>query len=713
MSSSHSASDLASLDPPVRSSEASAKVRHGSSTTPSPESEAITQAVHASRNGNSSLLPTLEKLPARSESLLQSFNGKTSSEDCDGSNANTPRLPFAKHSSSDLDSMPAEDRAALSPVEESSPDRASFPADFRRLNVISSSFRTATFNLDSGDPDNMSDAERPVERGLMKGHQTITSSSPSVDAGSPPSCNPSPLRSQHIRTNSNGQTSILDECRDSHVVRPPGLKTVRSEPSQRGGEETFPANRNRSSSRSSQSRVEKRIEATLAEAEPATNARSRKSSHMLGLFKENVPQEGRKNSQNTKPPPAMLRDADPRQDSNTIGKLSDNWYGGEDVMIEEEEETSHAQPSNTRWRTDNQQQVDSPMVQSGRSTRESSEEEAAIEDLHRVKEEKEASLQDVIRRASNHEDTTSKKKLPTRLLEEIRQHHNLATPFHDKFRTTQSRPFSRQISLSERQASKQSQRLETRDESKSSISSQHSVIKVHEADEDESDKEQISSALYYPHQAPSPDALKDVDINEARKEKESEQGPVPRLPEAALDPKEKAEAASDVIDINLQSRNRSRHLQGDLQQARSSSGELDYSKLLEGSSSASESETESAGFSSQTDDAELTPRASPTSKAFPLQARSRKVRPAVPLGAVELKPYNHQVGGHTTVFRFSKRAVCKQLTSRENRFYELVEKYHPELLKFLPRSVYSLHPLCFKAMLLAFCCLHSHYSQLT
>ena len=60
-------------------------------------------------------------------------------------------------------------------------------------------------------------------------------------------------------------------------------------------------------------------------------------------------------------------------------------------------------------------------------------------------------------------------------------------------------------------------------------------------------------------------------------------------------------------------------------------------------------------------------------------------QPEVPLGAVELKPYNHQVGGHTALFRFSRRAVCKSLSNRENEFYEAIEKRHPSLLKFLPR----------------------------
>ena len=56
-----------------------------------------------------------------------------------------------------------------------------------------------------------------------------------------------------------------------------------------------------------------------------------------------------------------------------------------------------------------------------------------------------------------------------------------------------------------------------------------------------------------------------------------------------------------------------------------------------------------------------------------------------PLEAIELIPYKHQVGGHTTLWRFSRRAVCKQLNNRENEFYETIERYHRELLPFLPR----------------------------
>ncbi|KAK0612857.1 hypothetical protein B0T17DRAFT_620248 [Bombardia bombarda] len=61
--------------------------------------------------------------------------------------------------------------------------------------------------------------------------------------------------------------------------------------------------------------------------------------------------------------------------------------------------------------------------------------------------------------------------------------------------------------------------------------------------------------------------------------------------------------------------------------------------------------------------------------------------PKQPLEAIELIPYKHQVGGHTTIWRFSRRAVCKQLNNRENEFYEKIEKYHRDLLAFLPRYI--------------------------
>ncbi|WVR05509.1 hypothetical protein IAU60_002527 [Kwoniella sp. DSM 27419] len=52
---------------------------------------------------------------------------------------------------------------------------------------------------------------------------------------------------------------------------------------------------------------------------------------------------------------------------------------------------------------------------------------------------------------------------------------------------------------------------------------------------------------------------------------------------------------------------------------------------------------------------------------------------------VPLQPFNHAVGGHSSIYKFTRRAVCKPLVSRENLFYEEVERLAPALLAFIPR----------------------------
>lgn len=77
----------------------------------------------------------------------------------------------------------------------------------------------------------------------------------------------------------------------------------------------------------------------------------------------------------------------------------------------------------------------------------------------------------------------------------------------------------------------------------------------------------------------------------------------------------------------------------------------------------------------------------PVSQYYEDMLHDHQPGPKLPLEAIELIPYKHQVGGHTTIWRFSKRAVCKQLNNRENEFYEKIERYHRDLLPFLPRCV--------------------------
>ncbi|KAI0722148.1 hypothetical protein C8T65DRAFT_734575 [Cerioporus squamosus] len=51
---------------------------------------------------------------------------------------------------------------------------------------------------------------------------------------------------------------------------------------------------------------------------------------------------------------------------------------------------------------------------------------------------------------------------------------------------------------------------------------------------------------------------------------------------------------------------------------------------------------------------------------------------------IPLRPFRNQVGGHSAIYKFTKRAVCKPLVSRENLFYEAVEREAPPLLEFIP-----------------------------
>ncbi|XBW35424.1 hypothetical protein QEN19_000990 [Hanseniaspora menglaensis] len=62
---------------------------------------------------------------------------------------------------------------------------------------------------------------------------------------------------------------------------------------------------------------------------------------------------------------------------------------------------------------------------------------------------------------------------------------------------------------------------------------------------------------------------------------------------------------------------------------------------------------------------------------------------------IELEPFKNKVGGHTEIYKFSKRAICKTLVNRENEWYEQLEYQYTSnnnefcgiLLKFMPRYI--------------------------
>lgn len=185
---------------------------------------------------------------------------------------------------------------------------------------------------------------------------------------------------------------------------------------------------------------------------------------------------------------------------------------------------------------------------------------------------------------------------------------------------------------------------------------------------EESGEEKISSAVFLPHQGPE----------QSEEETETELSSVP--PRTVPTPHDgdfhpwlvkagepEAEAKVDRVDFEK------RKVRAEPAEIPTVAPEVDTSQA-EASAIADESEVG------------LRPKPSrPVSQYQEEPLHDHQWAPKQPLDAIELIPYRHQVGGHTTLWRFSRRAVCKQLNNRENEFYEKIEKYHRDLLAFLPR----------------------------
>ncbi|KAI5817193.1 hypothetical protein BZA77DRAFT_311034 [Pyronema omphalodes] len=220
------------------------------------------------------------------------------------------------------------------------------------------------------------------------------------------------------------------------------------------------------------------------------------------------------------------------------------------------------------------------------------------------------------------------------------------------------------------------------------------------SDHDEEDGEdEISSAVYFPHTTPSLTRTTSSTTISARvQDNASDQYPPPRKSDTS-------EAGSRIYQHVNSSKVDLAIVNGDDevlyhaadQRRRVSFSEDDNcSSIVSGFSDASdcdESSTDDIERSVLEDsdmESSIAPSGEPPRKTRPYQvprSKHQTHQEAPPLGAVELKPYKHQVGGHTALFRFSKKAVCKSLSNRENEFYEAIENRHPELLKFLPRYI--------------------------
>jgi hypothetical protein len=407
------------------------------------------------------------------------------------------------------------------------------------------------------------------------------------------------------------------------------------------------------------SHVDKSIEATIMKAELPSAARSRKASHYLRVFKENDAAEEQKR-----------REGRAKERRATEKPTHEEGAGRPKDKLQSISRTSSAVQSPQAGPMGSYfESIRTPGSEGDKDVKGNyfDEPTTVVEPLH-------------------------KQEFPLRLLEEIRNFGNL-TPGADR-----TSSFSKSLPTAAAERLLKSRPISDDHEASDYFQAARDEAPDHspgsEEDED-SEKEHISSALYFPHrQLQSPDQLphdevvRKAEVEGVRKQKSIGAGMRPKgwsTDEAVKTPQE--------VEISLQSQDTNECLHGDLsttepvpQEAEkpltsppdaTTSAESDYESLAESSHSVTGYE------SSATDDLGTTPTATPPRKKAMKPAPT--AQPPAPLGAVELKPYDHQVGGHTTVYRFSRRAVCKQLNNRENEFYETVERHHPDLLEFLPR----------------------------
>lgn len=683
--------------PSVRSRGPSPHAEHDAVSAPSAEPETIgpspgihgdAEQEHVDLSGSSS--------GSRTQNGLDGICGDDGSG---GSSANTPRLPPTRYSKNNLDSIPSD--PILSPVDISRRPQTQKSISHTALPVTSSNLlqeqiaKENDFQLAPTLQHKLEPKSQP-EFSARANFCNIDTSHEKVPTTIRQ--NQSTLSLQSIgKPAESAQAKPFEFSKDHKGLKMEAKAGARSSEvhnefsSANARHEAFDETRQRSSSRGRNDRVDKRIEATLTQAESSSMNRSRKSSHVMGLFREHAgPHQSKAEDTITKgygqglsnaeitpsPGPSMTSS----EDNDTMEERDGANMGGN------EHAWQHAASSSPHLRVQREGSSSEKQVTSGSN------------ESIRTGEPRETSKR-MTQSEGNQDRLSSKQRLPTKLLEEIRGYHNLAAPVHDKFRSGQAKVSPAAAGkASDKSFSKGSERQSHDEARQRSTSTSEGTSKVAD-EEEESDKEQIASALYYPHQAPSPEALQDVSIDDARKAKDAQEEFSAHLPEPAISVDGRDDDLSDHVDIALQSQNQSRYLHGDIQRGRPTAGDSDYAVVADGfagSSSASESEYESqddlarpspGDDSTANEDPEATPRASPTTKKSYLRSRYHKTRrvPVAPISAVELKPYNHQVGGHTKVFRFSKRAVCKQLSNRENVFYEEVEHQHPELLKFMPR----------------------------
>ncbi|KAA8625096.1 inositol hexakisphosphate kinase 2 [Pyrenophora tritici-repentis] len=420
--------------------------------------------------------------------------------------------------------------------------------------------------------------------------------------------------------------------------------------------------------------MEKKIEATLAKTEQPTSARSRKASHYLRVFKDGDPTEEPKK-----------REGKPKERASAdrpLSTLSEEVSAGPNTP-----ETSASALTQQLRRSS----LASPIVQSPLTGPADSYFDTKPASRTEPNTGSTPPTQPSLRLEQSNAE---KRELPRRLLEDIRGFGNLSPgSFY-----SHSLPTSAVEKVHAHASTNGAVHYEEPPDYFQAKDRSNAERTPGSEEEDESEKEQISSALYFPHrrlkagdQAPVEPKPRDREVIDVDKRASFHESAGPRGWAA-----DKEVQTPQEVEISLQSQDTNQCLHGDISTATSVKKDKDQpltSSVVDTLSAESEPESlaESThsllGYeSSATDDLGTTPTAT-KHKQEPKVATALAAQPPAPLGAVELKPYDHQVGGHSTVYRFSRRAVCKQLNNRENEFYETVERQHPELLDFLPRYI--------------------------
>ena len=427
--------------------------------------------------------------------------------------------------------------------------------------------------------------------------------------------------------------------------------------------------------------VEKSVTEVLAGIEH--NNRSRKASHSLGFFKEGLPE-----------------DQSWKWDNKNRGQSKEGTSRSKDLF---ERENARNKAEKGTYTSQLKDAEGSKYSAGGRSPLESPPERGSKAKLNvaQYSTRGPAAKEDYFGGASQPVDAPSDEQvraLPAQLLADIRKHHNL-TPGAAK-----GSSFSSSIPVTESEKAKP-----VADDELSEVSQivpeeetnndRGELTQIRSAeDEDDSGEEQISSALFVPHQTPheSPERSRHgSDCNERSSLSDENRLDIANSQQWL----EEHEVPSDEVDIKyVTQEGQSRTLQSPTRTTQkvllatekeslspNDTPDIVYDSLDEGGYS-------TVGEESGADDPDTTPTGSVQAghmlpSGYNSHIHDHQQKTKRPLEAIELIPYRHQVGGHTTMWRFSKRAVCKQLNNRENEFYERVERYHPELLKFLPRCV--------------------------